>query len=231
MKVNRHVAVVVVCAAMSGPALAGCGDAGIGAADRPKAAPASAEVRRQLSDRLSPASMVMRFWASIQHGALPLSLEIYEPRVVSAVGIPTFAGMLQAQRASAQDTRLNLLRIEDVAAGRLITAETVPKVGSKTRHTFFLRPVRGRRPVRWRIAYDTLSVGAIQTYVQTQTQRSVDPAAAPGRKAVAAGDAAADAYRRASLVPAPKRRRRPARAPVEQPAATTTTPAVTTTTP
>ena len=184
-------------------ALAGCGgDSGVEPAAAPKAATPSAQAQRQLADPRSPASAVKRFWDSIQNGALPLSLSLYEPRVVSAVGIAAFAGMLSDQRAASADTRLNILRVEDVAEGRLVTAEAVPKVGAKTRHSFFLRRARGEGPARWRIVYDTLSAAGIQSYVQTQTQRSIDPTSVPGRKAIAAGDQAAATYRQAALTPA-----------------------------
>ena len=186
--------------------LGGCGgDSGVEPATAPKPSTPSAQVQRQLDDPRSPASTVKRFWDSMQNGALPLSLSLYEPRVVSAVGIATFAGMLADQRATYAETRLNILRVEDAANGRLVSAEAVPKVGLKTRHSFFLRRAGNTGAGRWRILYDTLSAAGIQSFVQTQIQRSVDPAAVPGRKAIAAGDQAAATYRNASLSPAPRR--------------------------
>ncbi|MBW3609796.1 MAG: hypothetical protein KY463_15965, partial [Actinobacteria bacterium] len=134
MRQIRGIWPATLVAAVSIVALAGCGgDSGVAPATNPKAATPSASAQRQLDDPRSPASTVMRFWDSIRHGALPLSLSLYEPRVVSAAGIATFAGMLQDQRAASVDTRLNVLGVEDVAGGRLVAAETVPKVGSKTR--------------------------------------------------------------------------------------------------
>jgi hypothetical protein len=201
--------------------LGGCGGSD-SAASKPVAARPSAEVRRQLTDSHSPAATVARFWGSIQRGALPLSLSLYEPNVVSAVGIGTFAGMLNQVRATAQAARLNVVRVETVSGGQLVTAQTIPKVGAVIGHSFYLRRVRGRRA--WRIAYDTVSAAAIQFYVQDQIQRSVNPAAAPGRKALSGGDKAAEAYRLAALVP-PRAARRPA----TQTTTTSTTPAPTTT--
>lgn len=208
MRTTRAVVVSTLCVGTLGIALVGCGAAsGVEPAGSPKAATPSAEARRQLDNPRSAASTVVRFWSSIQDGALPLSLSLYEPRVVSAVGIATFAGMLDDQRATAKDARLNVLRVNEVAGGRLIRAETVPKVGAKARHSFFLRRVGTEQPDRWRIVYDTLSAAGIQSYVQSQTQRAIDPSSAPGRTALSAADRAVETYRRASLAPAPTRAR------------------------
>lgn len=187
-------------------ALAGCGgDSGVVAATKPTAATPTAQARRQLADARTPASAVARFWGSVQRGALPLSLSLYEPRVVSAVGIQTFAGMLTQQRQTTADTDLNILRVERVSGGQLVTAETVPAAGLKTTHSFFLRRPRSSQPGGWRIAYDTLSASGIQAFVQDVTQRSIDPSATAGRKALSAGDQAAALYRKAALGPAGSR--------------------------
>lgn len=227
MKPLCHLAVIAFSAAAITLPLGGCGDSGVTAATTAKTATPAASVRRQLSDRRSPASTVARFWASIQEGALPLSLALYEPKVVAAVGLASFAGMLNEQRGTSAEARLNVLRVEDVADSRLVSAEAVPKVGPKTRHSFFLRRVPRRRPARWRIVYDTLSAGAIQAYVQNQTQRAIDPSAPPARKAVVAGDQAAATYRAASLGAARSADRRstsrPARSPETGTAGQTTT--------
>jgi hypothetical protein len=194
----------MLCATAMVLPLAGCGaDAGVEPVATPKAATPTPEARRQLEDPRSPAATVMRFWNSIQTGALPQSLALYEPRVVSGVGIATFSGMLNDQRAVSADARLNVLSVDEGAGGQIVGAEVVPKAGAKTRHSFFLRRVGTAQPVRYRIVYDTLSAAGVPAYVQSKTQRSIDPTAVPGRKALAAGDRAAELYREVALAPAP----------------------------
>jgi hypothetical protein len=203
VRVLANLRVTVVCVAALALPLGGCAaDSGV---DPATSAPAPGKptpaASQQLANPDSAASTVMKFWESVQRGALPLTLSLYEPRVVAAVGVPTFAGMLAQQRPVAEAARLNVLRVEGVSRGELITAETIPKAGPKVQHSFFLRP-RGRRSVRWRILYDTISAAAIPAYVQDQTQRSINPTAAtPSRSALAAADRVGEAYRRAALVP------------------------------
>jgi hypothetical protein len=137
----------------------------------------------------------MQYWQSIQRQALASSLSLYAPRVVAAIGLSTFAGLLAKERDTARAARLNIIGIETVAGGRLVTAEMLPTVGAKVVHTFFLR-----RPMkRWRIMYDTVLAQAIRSYVQGLVQRGIDRyAARPSVRAVRAGNRAIEAYRRSS---------------------------------
>lgn len=199
MRCLRPLTITALCGPIAAVTLIGCGGSGVPPATTPKAASPTAAARRQLADSQSPAAAVARFWGSVQRGALPLSLSLYDPKVVSAVGLGTFAGMLNQQRVPALATQLKVLRIEHVAGGQLVTAEAVPTAGPKISHSFFLKRPETERRGPWRIVYDTLSAAAIGAYVQDQTQRSIDPAVTPGRKALSAGDAATAAYREAAL--------------------------------
>jgi hypothetical protein len=174
----------------------GGGDSGVEPVTKPMAARPSAEARRAVADPGSAASVVIRYWQSIQREALPLSLSLYAPRVVDAVGLSNFAGMLAAQRATVRDVRLNIVGIQTAAGGRLVTAEALPETGAKVDHSFFLR----KQGNRWRVLYDTVAAAAIRPYVQDQIQRAINSnAAQPSTRAVQAGDRALDAYRRSSL--------------------------------
>jgi len=65
-------------------------------------------------------------------------LALYEPPVVSGVGIATYAGMLDDERAESADARLNVLNVAEVAGGQLDGAEVVPVSAAKTQHSFSL---------------------------------------------------------------------------------------------
>lgn len=178
----------------------GCadGDSGVEPVAKPRAAQPSVAARRALADPGSAATVVARYWRSVQREALPLTLSLYARKVVEAVGLANFAGMLAAQRAAVRDVRLNILAIETFGEGRLVMAEALPKTGAKVEHTFFLR----RQDDRWRVLYDTLTAAAIGQYVQDQTQRSISAAATrPSTRAVNAGDRALQAYRQSALSP------------------------------
>lgn len=174
----------------------GGGDSGVEPVTKPTASRPSAEVRRAVADPGSAAAVVVQYWQSIQREALPLSLSLYAPRVVNAVGLSNFAGMLAAQRATVRDVRLNIIGIQTAAGGRLITAEALPETGAKVHHSFFLR----KQQNRWRVLYDTVAAAAIRPYVQDQIQRAIDSnAGQPSTRAVRAGDRALEAYRQSSL--------------------------------
>jgi hypothetical protein len=174
----------------------GAGDSGVEPASSPTATQASLEARRAVADPASSASVAVRYWQSIQQGALPSSLSIYSANVIDAVGVTNFAGTLAAQRPLINDSRLHVIAIDDAFGGNVIRAEALPKVGTKTEHSFFVR----RQQNRWRLLYDTLTAAAIQQYVQNQVQRGIDiNADEPSSRAIRAGDSALRAYRRSSL--------------------------------
>lgn len=174
----------------------GGGDAGVEPVAKPKAATPSPEARRAVANPSSAANVVVRYWRSIQREALPVSLSLYTGPVVDAVGLSNFAGMLAAQRSATVNVRLNVLSIQTVAGGTLVTAEALPKTGAKVEHSFFLR----RQENGWRLLYDTLAAAGIRQYVQDQTQRGINPnAPAPSGRAVRAGDQALNTYRQSSL--------------------------------
>jgi hypothetical protein len=197
VSVVRSVLSAVACLCALGLATGcGAGDSGVEPAVSSTAAQASPEARRAVADPASSASVVVHYWESIQRGALPSSLSIYSPSVIDAVGVTDFAGTLAAQRPLVNDSRLNVIAIDDAFGGNVIRAEELPKVGPKTEHSFFVR----RQQNRWRLLYDTLTAAGIQQYVQNQVQRGIDiNAGEPSGRAIRAGDDALRAYRRSSL--------------------------------
>lgn len=189
---------MTVAALICGFGFVGCGDEGAGVepAAEPRPARPSLAARRAMADPGSAATAVVRYWRSIQREALPLSLSLYAPSVIEAVGLDDFAGMLSAQRATVSNMRLNVIGYDSVGDGRLVTAEALPPIGPKVVHSFYVR----RQDDRWRVVYDTLAGAAIGPYVQTQTQRGINPNARQlSTRAIRAGDIAAAVYRRASL--------------------------------
>lgn len=173
----------------------GGGSGGV-SSEPPTPARPSAEVSAALRDPGSSPSAVRTFWRFLSIGALPGALEQYDERVVREVGIGTFAGMLANQQATLASTRLNPLTIENIAGGKLIVVESLPKVGAKTRYSFFLRKRQGE----WRIVYDTLSANGLQSFVQQSVQRGIDPSAErPAARSTKAGDDAVQIYRAVAL--------------------------------
>lgn len=196
MNVARSMSLVVAssCALAFGVGC-GAGDSGVEPVAKAKPAQPSREARQAVADPKSAASAVLRFWESIQRGALPVSLTLYTSQVVNEIGLANFAGMVAAQRPLIKDSRLSVTAIENVARDRLVSAEALPTVGAKTEHSFFLR----NQGSGWRVLYDTLTAAGIQQYAQDQVQRGIDPSAPATVRAIRAGDIALNTYRQSSL--------------------------------
>ena len=145
-------------------ALVGCG--GNGGSDAsvvrpPRPAPQSAEVRRQLGDPASPAGVVNRFWTYVQQGAVPAVLDVYDPRSVAGAGLDNFAGALAGQQQVTAGLKLNVVEVQSVDRNRIVVTEALPRLGAKSKYTFFLRRSKGK----WQIAYDTFVAVALPASV------------------------------------------------------------------
>lgn len=199
MTAPRSAIIVVACASALGLGY-GCSaddsrDVETEPVAKPTAAQPSPQARRALARRDSAAAAAVAYWRSVQRGALPISLSLYATQVVDVVGLANFAGTLAAQRPLIRHSRLNVVHVEYVSNGSLITAEALPTTGPKTEHSFFLR----KQEDRWRVLYDTFTATAVQQFVTDQTQRSLNVKAPPSTPAVRAGDRALTAYRHSAL--------------------------------
>jgi hypothetical protein len=134
------------------------------------------------------ARTVVRFWDYLAAGAVPVALDVYDPRVVRAVGRETLAGMLASNQATARELALTVKREQSVTRGTLVTAELAPESGAPTSASFIVSDDR--------ILYDSFTAGALAAYVQHHTQREIDPdAKEPSLEAVVAGERAVRRFR------------------------------------
>lgn len=176
-------------------ALVGCGGMGGSHASvvrPPRPAPQSAEVRRQLGDPASPASVVNRFWTYVQQGAVPAVLDVYDPRSVAGAGLDNFAGTLAGQQQATAGLKLNVVEVQPVARDRIVLTEALPRLGATSKFTFFLRREEGK----WRIAYDSFLAVALPASVTARAPAGAKPGT--GEKAA---NAVLSGYRVAGLTP------------------------------
>lgn len=140
--------------------------------------------------------MVEDFWRFVQVGAIPAAFASYDARVIKAVGLGDFAGMLAAQTPNIERTRLNPLIADRVAGGLLVIRRGSPPDRSQVALLVLPRP--SRRPTTHRLRQ--FASAALQASAQGAAQRSIDASTAePSTRAVAAGDAAISKYRLAAL--------------------------------
>jgi hypothetical protein len=146
-------------------------------------------------DHLVPGSAeeaVMTVWFYGQWGAAPSIYEMYDSYIRHEVT----AGVLTSVYAAQRDTMLASLprlgTVRTTRLGTIVTVELLSASAAPRYESYLLRKSAGA----WAIVYDSFFDTALLSYVETQVQDKIDPAAtSPSPRAVAAGEAAAKAFR------------------------------------
>ena len=203
MRIRGVLAAVVVGAALM---TAGCGrdmgDAkvattpGVSLSDEQQAA---VRTSRALTKDGNPASVVMTFIQDLRDGAGPALLPFYDSRISHRIGSENMIGALQVMTAITGTTQPVVTRSHSTRAGELVVVRLLRTEGSDSRYSFLLR----RDDREWKIAYDSLMVQGLQSYV---TSRESGSAAKPSPEATRAAARAVADLQLASLDPLPRRR-------------------------
>lgn len=167
----------------------------------------------------SPGAAVLVFWRYLQLGAVIPAIELFDPKVTAAVGLPLLTGALAAVQPQLAPHRPIVLGDEPTAAGHLLTVLTTGEA-VPARYSFLAKRTQGR----WRLEYDTLTAAALREYARINGGQNAQKAAAAARAAASTFRVAAAIQSLSTTRPAgPRARRRPT--PRTAPPATAPTPA------
>ncbi len=165
---------------------------------------AAIRTSRALTKDAGPASVVLTFVEDVRDGAGPALLPFYDSRISHRIGSENMVGALQVMTAITATTRPVVTRSRKTRAGELVVVRLLRTDGSDSRYSFLLR----RDGRSWKIAYDSLMLQGLQSYVTTRESRN---SGKPSSEATRAAARAVTAMQLATLdeLPRSSARRRP----------------------
>lgn len=158
---------------------------------------------RALTKDAGPASIVLTFVEDVRDGAGPALLPFYDSRIAHRIGPENMIGALQVMTAITATTRPVVTRSRTTRAGDLVVVRLLRTDGSDSRYSFLLR----RDERSWKIAYDSLMLQGLQSYVTT---RESPNSGKPSPEATRAAARAVTAMQLATLDEPPRARRQTA---------------------
>ena len=168
-----------------GVLLAGCsssgGDTVPGSAAPTARAPAIDESQRG-AETGQPGATVIKLWSYLRNGLLPLALNAYDPDVVARITEGNFLGALGITQSTANAFSPRIVRTVAVdrrpavnGRGRRPTAIVYVDgrglQGAITQAAFLLQ----RTPQRWEIVFDSMTEGALRSYLTERHTNAPDP--------------------------------------------------------
>ena len=156
---------------------------------------------RALTKDAGPAAVVLAFVEDVRDGAGPALLPFYDSRISHRIGPENMIGALQVMTAITATTRPVVIRSRETRAGELVVVRLLRTEGSDSRYSFLLR----RDGRSWKIAYDSLMLQGLQSYVTTRESRN---AGKPSSEATRAAARAVTAMQLATLDEPPRKARR-----------------------
>jgi hypothetical protein len=142
--------------------------------------------------RTTPAGSVLSLYFWAQWGSIPNVVNMYDPRVRSAVGPMRIADAYVDQRVSLLGTLVVIRNVVSSPLGKLVTVDALTKNYPVVHDSFLLQ--RRRRSGRWYVVHDTLLERGLAVIVGAQASRGLTGQAAV-RRAQRAGGVAARNFR------------------------------------
>jgi hypothetical protein len=138
---------------------------------------------------------VVELWRYMKIGAVPLAIDLYDPRVRRGVGLQDMASTLADQEVQLEGFRPVVTSAERTRLGPLLTLKAVGADGRVLTYAYLFTRSDGK----WRVRYDTFTQSALRNYVTTRHQNATKPGGKPSGPALEAGAQAAERYRLSAL--------------------------------
>jgi len=161
---------------------------------------AAIRTSQALTKQGGAAAVVLSLVEDLRDGAGPALLPFYDSRISHRIGTANMIGALQVMTAITATTRPVVTRSRRTRAGELVVVRLLRTEGSDSRYSFLLR----RDGRSWKIAYDSLMLQGLQSYVTSRESRD---AGKPSSEATRAAARAVTEMQLATLDEPPRTRR------------------------
>jgi hypothetical protein len=143
----------------------------------------------------TPQSTVLLLRRLIEAHLFPAAVDLYEPRIVNAIGRDNLTGLLASMAPTVG--AIDVLLIQKQRIGGRVALVVRGRIQAKpVLLSYLLRAHQGQ----WKVLYDSMVNDVLGTYVQTQTQAKFGSGTKKlSRRAIAAGNAAVLKYQHAVI--------------------------------